>query len=508
MSTASSDSQSPLTAVQWLICFIAAIGFTFDTYEILMMPLVLEPTLTSLGVPKQLPDGGFNPDYKMWASIVMLGPAVLGGVFGLLGGYLTDLLGRRRMLTFSILLYAVSALCSGFSTTPLMLFVFRCLTFIGVCLEFVAATAWLAELFTDPRRRERVLGYTQAFGSMGGVLVALIYGWLVSMESSGTLPALAIPDWLNIFGGEMNEPGGAWRYTLMSGVIPAIPLIVIRPFLPESPEWQRKKDAGTLGRPSLAALFTPELRRTTIVTTLMVACSFGGAFGAILHMPRMLRGLPHVEQQSAQIVEQSVTEGWSPEEVKRKQANAVGAVRADVSGWQEVGGILGRILLAVLAVRIVSRRKLIWIFLVPGLILMPITFGYAATDNLNLLYVCMFLVAMVTIGQFSFWGNYLPRVYPTHLRGTGESCAANIGGRVLGTGFFAVTVALSSAGWMPGGDIETKLAYAAAVVGTFVFAANFVLSFWLPEPSDHFDEGEIGHADVSPMIPPTVASKS
>jgi hypothetical protein len=33
----------------------------------------------------------------------------------------------------------------------------------------------------------------------------------------------------------------AWRYTLISGVIPALPLLIIRPFLPESPAWQHKK---------------------------------------------------------------------------------------------------------------------------------------------------------------------------------------------------------------------------------------------------------------------------
>ena len=41
----------------------------------------------------------------------------------------------------------------------------------------------------------------------------------------------------------------------MSGLIPALPLIIIRPFLPESPAWRQKKAAGTLRRPSLAALF-------------------------------------------------------------------------------------------------------------------------------------------------------------------------------------------------------------------------------------------------------------
>ena len=56
-----------------------------------------------------------------------------------------------------------------------MLLFFRCTTFIGVCVEFVAAVAWLAELFPNPKRREAVLGYTQAFSSVGGLLVTGAY---------------------------------------------------------------------------------------------------------------------------------------------------------------------------------------------------------------------------------------------------------------------------------------------------------------------------------------------
>ena len=101
----------------------------------------------------------------------MWGSAICGGVFGLLGGYLTDWFGRRTVLTWSILLYAVSALASAFPTSPEMLLILRCTTFIGVCVEFVAAVAWLAELFPNPKQREAVLGYTQAFSSIGGLLV-------------------------------------------------------------------------------------------------------------------------------------------------------------------------------------------------------------------------------------------------------------------------------------------------------------------------------------------------
>jgi MFS family permease len=477
-------NSEPLTPVQWLICVIAAIGFTFDTYELLMLPLVIEPALTSLGIPKTIlaANGAVapNPEFKYWGTLLFFLPAVLGGVFGLLGGYLTDRLGRRRMLTFSILLYAVSAFASGFSTTPAMFLTFRCLTFIGVCLEFVAATAWLAELFTEPRRREGVLGYTQAFGSAGGFLVAVVNGWLITMEQAGRLPAVSLPPWLNLFGGQITDADAAWRYTLMSGLMPALPLILIRPFLPESPEWQRKKLAGTLGRPSLWAIFSPQLRGTTFVTTLMVACTFGAAFGAIQHMPRMISGLPEVQQRTAQA---AAALDNPTEKEKREAVSAVTeGIAADVAKWQEIGGIVGRLLLAVLAAQIISRRRLIRVFLVPGLIAMPLTFGYAAVARLDMLYVGMFLVALFTIGQMSFWGNYLPRVYPVHLRGTGESCAANIGGRMIGTSFAAVLFGISGSEWMFGDTPAEKLAYTAAVIGTLVFAVNLLLSFWLPEP--------------------------
>ena len=67
------------------------------------------------------------------------------------------------------------------------------------------------------------------------------------------------------------------------------------------------------------------------------------------------------------------------------------------------------------------------------------------------------------MAQFSFWGNYLPRVYPVHLRGTGESFAANIGGRLIGTSFAWVTATLAvtpDRAYAP-----TKVALVAAAVG-------------------------------------------
>jgi MFS family permease len=456
MATAPSERPSlRLTPVQWAIAAIAVIGFAFDTYAILMLPLIVRPALLELtgAAPG-------SPEFQAWVGRLFYIPAFAGGIFGLLGGYLTDLLGRRRVLTFSILIYALGAFASGFATSIEMLLVLRCFVFVGVSVEFVAAVAWLAELFPDAKQREKVLGYTQACSSLGGFLVATANGLCVAYATS--LPAIA-----SFGSAALADPHAPWRYTLMSGVIPALPLIIIRPFLPESPAWLQKKAAGTLKRPSIAALFSPEFRRTTIVTTVMMAMAYGAAFGALQQIPQIVPAIPEVRE---------LTRGVPPARAGLITQEAA----SNVTKMQEVGGLVGRVLLAYLAVLIVSRRQLIRAFQIPGLIAMPLIFAVVATSSLTWAYVGMFVAGLLTVGQFNFWGNYLPRVYPTHLRGTGESFAANIGGRLIGTSFAWVTATLAvtpDRAYAP-----TKVALVAAGVAFSVYLVGFIASFWLPEP--------------------------
>src|SRR5262245_15428813 len=428
-----------MNRTQWLVCIVAAIGFAFDIYELLMLPLILPPAIQELG--KYAPG---TPQFVQWRDLMFYVPAVCGGIFGLLGGYLTDRLGRRFVLTWSILIYAFSAFAAGFATSLPQLLLLRCTTFIGVCVEFVAATAWLAELFPEPKQREKVLGYTQAFSSLGGFMVSSVYTWCATYGRE--LPA--------IHGGH-----DAWRYTLISGLIPALPLIVIRPFLPESPTWAKKKAEGTLKRPSFAEIFRPEYRRVTIVTTLMFALAYGAAFGAIQQMPQIVPGLAEVKT--------------LPRPQQQQTAGAVQMV-------QEMGGLVGRFALAALAAVIVSRRSLVRLFQAPGLIVVPLFFLYAPTLDVAAVKWGMFLAGFFTVAQFSFWGHYLPLVYPTYLRGTGESFAANIGGRLIGTSAALLTTQVAQL--MPGTGPTVKLASAAAAVALFVYAGGLALSFLLPEP--------------------------
>jgi MFS family permease len=489
-----------LNRTQWLICVIASIGFAFDIYELLMLPLIIKPAMASLSAPlvEQMVAGGMaRPDavakwlpggemYVHWARTLFFVPAIAGGVFGLLGGYLTDLLGRRRVLTFSILLYAGAACAAGFATSLSQLLFFRCLVFIGVCVEFVAAVAWLAELFTNPQQREKVLGYTQAFSSLGGILVAVAN--IAAAKWALSLPA--------IHGGHE-----AWRYTLISGVIPALPLILIRPFLPESPEWQKKREAGALKRPSIAELFSPALVRTTIITTLVFAASYGIAFGAIQQLPQILgaqavgtpaeRGHKEIIATAKAAVGKATADAkaagkpeLTPPQRRQVAANASDEAVAKVSSAQELGGLVGRVIFAILATLIVSRRALLRIFQIPALIFVPFFFywisGNLGGDTLTLIKAGIFLAGVLTVAQFSFWGNYIPLVFPLHLRGTGESFAANIGGRVIGTAAAWFTITLSESNPPSAGKIAVM---GAIVAGTYALIGA-VLTHWLPEPKE------------------------
>ena len=429
-----------MTPIQWLICAVAAIGFAFDTYELLVLTLIVRPALSELLAAKP-----GSAVFNHWVGMLFYIPAIAGGIFGLLGGYLIDRLGRRRVLLWSILLFGFSTFATAYASTPLQVLIFRCGTFVGVSIEFVAATAWLAELFPERDRRETVIGYTQAFASTGGLLVSGAY--YLAVTYSHRLPA--------VHGGHE-----AWRYTAISGLLPAIPLILVRPFLPESPIWKKKKADGTLKRPSIFELFHPAFRKTALLTCFMMACAYAASFGMLQHFARIIPGLPAVRALSHAAQEQRVSA---------------------MQGVQEIGGLMGRFLMALLAVRVLSRRRLLHIFQVPALLLVPLVMFVPAIRDADMSTWGIFALGLLTVGQFSFWGNYLPLLYPTYLRGTGESFAANIGGRMLGTS--AALLVTTIVRFMPGGSEARQLAYAAGIVGFLAFAIGFMASFWLPEPS-------------------------
>src|SRR5690348_11404800 len=81
-----------MSPTEWLICAIACIGFAFRTNTLLVLTRVVRTALTEM-----LPANAGPVVFHQWVGILFDFPAIAGGIFGLLGGYLIDLLGRRRI---------------------------------------------------------------------------------------------------------------------------------------------------------------------------------------------------------------------------------------------------------------------------------------------------------------------------------------------------------------------------------------------------------------------------
>jgi len=490
----SSSPPPKLTTTHWLIIVIASIGFLFDTYELLMTPLVAAPAISEL---LKLPAN--NPIVTSWVGSLLWISALCGGVFGLLGGWLVDNFGRKKIMAASIFLYSFSPFAAAYSSSIEMFVFFRSTTFIGVCVEFVAAITWLAEVFEDRRQKEKWMGITQAFASLGGVFVTMISVWIT--KHGADLPHVGLPAGLGT-----NEPS-TWRYLLMTGILPAIPIALLLPFVPESKVWKDKKAAGALKRPSFGALFAPELRRVTLVTAALSACAYGIAFGALqVTVARVTPGLPELREQA-----KSLAPLRKAGEELNKQLNALPATdpaRKDlvakikenfgqqkplndkvkemantVQFHQEMGGLLGRVLLALLLIWGISRVALLKVFQVPALIVLPVTYFYFFHQGGTAFMWAYGLCGLLTVAQFSYFGEYLPKVFPLHLRGTGGSFATNVGGRMIGTSMAFVTtnlVAPMLAGTGP--LLPMHVAKAAGIVATAIVILGFLIGLLLPEP--------------------------
>src|SRR5262249_40791102 len=190
----------------------------------------------------------------------------------------------------------------------------------------------------------------------------------------------------------------------------------------------------------------------TLVTTILSACGYAAAFGALqMTPPNIVPGLPDIAEKNEQAhqaleVAQANAKGPFPtkelqdeaerqlSEAKKQQAEATSPTTpctGNIQLWQELGGLPGRILLAVFLIFLPSRT-LIRLFLVPGVFLFPITYFRLVHGDYFVFATAIFFCGLLTVAQFSFLSELLPRVFRLHLRGTGGSFATNLGGALCG----------------------------------------------------------------------------
>ncbi|MBI2302253.1 MAG: MFS transporter, partial [Armatimonadetes bacterium] len=206
----------------------------------------------------------------------------------------------------------------------------------------------------------------------------------------------------------------SWRYALVIGVAPALLTLVVRLCVRESKRWEEARERGRTA--GFADLFGPELRLHSLVGIALSAVAVLGMWG----------------------VYQAWLQAWVDTLVGPGDAlkAARDAARAAVSTYMAVGSIGGALLGGWAAERL-GRRPSYALFCVGATaVSMTLYLTTTAFDQRML-----WLAALGGVFATAFFGwlpLYLPELFPTHLRSTGEGLTFNAG-RILSAGGVLVT---------------------------------------------------------------------
>jgi MFS family permease len=256
-----------LTATHWRVLRGSFLGWIFDGYEALALVVVLAPMLHSVLT------GAQAASTTVYAGLV-IGITLLGwGIGGLVGGILADYIGRKRMMLWSVFLYALFSGITALADTFWVLCALRFLTGLAMGSEWSTGVALVSETWPE-RARAKGCGFLQSG-----------FGW-------GTLGAAVI--W---YGLSSTHPLGAdtWRLMFVLGALPALFVLYLRRGLNESEKWQRAvrekrwsatgengnsmtSKAGEAKRPfTLKQLFSEReaLRRTVLTLILSIITTVG-----------------------------------------------------------------------------------------------------------------------------------------------------------------------------------------------------------------------------------------
>jgi MFS family permease len=195
----------------WTILTASFLGWVFDGYEAYALVIVMPSMLRSLLTPAQLATPA------LWAGIAISATLLGWGIGGIVGGVLADYVGRKRMMVWSVFLYAVLTGFTALSTSFWMLAGLRFVTGLAMGSEWSTGVALLAETWPN-RARPKGAGFLQSGFGVGTFLAAVT--WLVLSALQPLGPA-------------------TWRLVFVVGALPAFFCLYIRRSIDESERWLR-----------------------------------------------------------------------------------------------------------------------------------------------------------------------------------------------------------------------------------------------------------------------------
>lgn len=375
-----------LTPVHWRVLLSCFLGWVFDGYEALALVVVLFPALHSVLSAEQMA----SP--SVYAGTV-IGITLLGwGIGGMVGGIMADYVGRKKMMLWSVFLYALFSGLTAFSQTFTQLCMLRFITGLAMGSEWSTGIALLAETWPEKARAK------------GAGLLQSGFGW-------GTLTAAVI--WYAL--SSANPLGSeTWRLMFAVGALPAFFVLYIRRGVEESEKWKQavlEKRWGATGtvkaaagakRPfTLSQLFSePEARRRTLLTFVLSVVTTIGWWAISSWLPTYTVAI----------------------------AKAQGV--ADAAGWGSkitiyyTAGAIVAYMLAGFIVDTIGRRWFLFLTFLGALITTYIT--YAMTSTVQQMSVIAPINGFFTLGCAYVWMAIYPaELFTSTVRSTAVSFVFN-----------------------------------------------------------------------------------
>ena len=251
MAASSTIIPSEVTPAQKRTLLAAALGWGLDGFDVMLYSNVAVHVMSDLHITRKSLTGLPNT-FMLLAS----------GIGGVLFGFIADRIGRKKALMLSILTYSICSLGSGFSTSIIMLVFFRFVLGLGMGGEWNTGASLVAETWPT-HLRAKALAIVQSAWAWGLAAAALVAGIVLSKTANN------------------------WRAVFFVGILPALVTLWIRRSVPESEMWKERRSAGNQ-TPSFAQIFSPALRRNTILLLMMNVFGLFAWWGLFSWMPPYL----------------------------------------------------------------------------------------------------------------------------------------------------------------------------------------------------------------------------
>ncbi|HUN50813.1 MAG TPA: MFS transporter [Candidatus Sulfotelmatobacter sp.] len=399
--------------IAWAALLSAMLGWMFDSMDLNIFTLILFPSVSQL-------IGSTKPADIAHISGIIAGVKLFAwGVGGIFFGVVADRVGRSRTMVITVLIYSIFTGLSGLAGNWWELAILQALASIGIGGEWAAGAALVAETWPE-RTRARALQVMQLTFAFGFFLAALV----------------------NLYIGPIG-----WRWVLVAGTAPAIITLVIRQFVPEPERWQQARDlrrqAGVAGRADSAmatfmAIFSPAIRRRTIVGVLIATTMMVGSFSTINLVPIWFHQLLPPDQ--AKLALKKISESFM---------------------IMNVGAVLGYLLLIWLTSAIGRRWSYFLIALGSAL---SIIYTFTQVRTVDGLEAASLVLGFFLVGGYGTFAAYLPELFPTRFRTTGQGFCWNMSRVIAGAGPLVTGMLVGSLGSLQAAAISIIWVYLIGLV--------------------------------------------